>query len=294
MTRLALAKTIVTGSMTLQGNTFSFTASASGTAKADKVPEAKKLAVAASNNAAITAARASIDKILLNNSAVLSDLEITSLISNNLSTTVVVFKPIALATIASSSNGINYTLNPTVTIGSNQWLTVPSGKTLYSTADNPLINNGYVQIGDGTQTSSGALKDSGCSSFPATNNRTINVSSGECYTVDVMSTVTNAAYEASITNHGTINNYGIMDNTGDNSYILSYCGALLNNYGNIENNGDYSYVTAVCPSDSCVTTFLNDGVIHNNVSSSYSGNTTGVGQCEGTGCNTDSCPPPPQ
>jgi hypothetical protein len=144
MARLALAKTLVAGTVTLQGNTFTFTGSGSGTATADRVPEAKKLAIATSNTAAITAARASIDKILAENSAVLTDLEITSLISNNLSTTVVVFKPIALSKIASSSDGVNYFLNENVTIGTDQTVTVPAGKTLIGQAGNPFTNNGYL------------------------------------------------------------------------------------------------------------------------------------------------------
>ena len=144
MTRLALAKTLVTGTVTLQGVSYSFTASGSGTATADRVPEAKKLAVAASNTAAILAARDAIDKILLDNSAVLSDLEITSLISNNLSTTVVAYKPIALASVATSTDGVNYTLKPNTTIGDDQWLTVPNGKTL-TTGGNAFTNNGFFR-----------------------------------------------------------------------------------------------------------------------------------------------------
>lgn len=299
MTRLALARTLVSGTVTLQGIPYSFTASASGTATADRVPQAKKAATEASNAAAVTAARASIDKILLNNSAVLSDLEITSLISNNLSTTVVVYKPIGIATIASSSNGVNYTLNPNVTIGSNQWLTVPSGKTLSSTADNPLINNGYVQLGDGTQTSSGALKSTSstsstsCSSFPATNSGTINVSSGECYTVDSGSTVTNNAY-ASIQNQGTITNNGSMTNSGMSSYITTTAGSFTNNAtGTITNSGKYASFDFYAG-----LYFTNNGAIYNSGDYSKSCEQNGGnGTCSATGieseCNVAPIPPPP-
>jgi hypothetical protein len=311
--RLALAKTIVTGSMTLQDNTFTFTASASGTAKADKVPEAKKLAVAASNNAAITAARASIDKILADNSAVLSDLEITSLISNNLSTTVVVFKPIGLATIASSSNGVNYTLNPNVTIGSNQWLTVPSGKTLSSTADNPLINNGYVQYGDGTQTSSGALKDgtcpASCSTGPLINSGTIEYSSGQCYIVDSGESNSNSGtitvdsgacftidVDYAIDNSLNFGNFGITTNNGTftnsgNSYsnIYNDLAASFTNSssGTLINKGNGSSFRNVCGG-----TFTNNGTITNSGKNSSSCESTGTGSCTGN-CTVKCEPPPP-
>ena len=144
MNRLALARTKVSGSVTLQGIPFTFTASGSGTATADRVPEAKKLAVAASNTAATAAARASIDKILADNSEVLSDLEITSLISNNLSTHVVVFRPLAIAKLATTTNGIDFFINKKTTIGPDQWLLVQKGQTLSVCAE--FQNHGYVLV----------------------------------------------------------------------------------------------------------------------------------------------------
>ncbi len=107
MTRLALAKTLVQGTVTLQGISYSFSASASGTAVADKAFEAKKLAVVASNSAATVAARASIEKILSENSAVLSDLEITESISNNLTTTVELVEDIITLFISGYANFIS-------------------------------------------------------------------------------------------------------------------------------------------------------------------------------------------
>lgn len=88
MTRLAVAKTLVQGTVILKGISYSFSASASGTGVADKAFEAVNLAILASNSAATVTACASIEKILSENSAVLSDLEITEAISNNLTTTV--------------------------------------------------------------------------------------------------------------------------------------------------------------------------------------------------------------
>ena len=293
MTRLALAKTLVSGTVTLQGNTFTFTASGSGTATADRVPEAKKLAVAASNTAATVAARASIDKILAENSSVLSDLEITSLISNNLSTTVVAFKPIALASIASSTDGVNYTLNPNVTIGQNQWLTVPTGKTLYGAPGNPFTNNGYLELGDTTQKSSSALKSSdcctliSCSTFPLTNNgnftiktgtcyavtvsdictnsKSITINSGGCLTINTGGALTNSESESAIFNSGclTISTGGALTNFGSESAIFNEQGGTFTNSGTITNSGDRSSV-----SNQGTFTNNSDGTITNGDSSS--------------------------
>jgi hypothetical protein len=306
MTRLALAKTIVSGTVTLQGSTFTFTASGSGTATADRVPEAKKLAVATSNTAAITAARSAIDKILLNNSEVLADLEITSLISNNLSTTVVAFKPIALSSVASSSDGVNYTLNPNVTIGTDQWLTVPTGKTLYGAPGNRLTNNGYLQLGDRTQKSSSALKSGdGCSGITCsdfsvnntsdfsindgccytvsdncTNSSQININSGGCLTINNGVTLTNSGSSSAILNQqgGTCTNYGTITNSGSYSYVSNE--DTFTNSGTITNSGSYSYVTNQ-------GTFTNSGSITNSESNSYVLNQQG-GTCTNSGSITNS------
>jgi hypothetical protein len=212
MTRLAVAQTLVSGTVTLQGIPYSFTASASGTATADRVPQAKKAATVASNAAAVIAARASIDKILAENSAILSDLEITSLISNNFTTTVRVFKPIALETIATTTDGINYFIDKETTIGKSQWLKVTNGKTLSFNA--PCKNYGYVQIGDGT-----------------------GLSSTSNYTKEFDN------YYVVFTNYGdTTNIYSAFNNRGDAS-ALSNLGRLnIQTGGYVYNAGKYSAV----------------------------------------------------
>ena len=231
MTRLALAKTLVYGTVTLQGNSHTFTASGSGTGTADRVSDAKKLAITAANSAAIIAARASIDKILTDNSSVLADLEITSLISNNLSTTVIVFRPLALSKIATTTDDIKYYLKQNVTIKADQWITVPSGKTLHGAVGNKLRNHGFLQLGDGSKTRS---KDSTCStdcslcdtdnsccsSFEVENNESIAVSSGECLKVDSKCT----------------NNNSIDVNIGGTLIICS--GGVMTNNSEIDVNGN--------------------------------------------------------
>ena len=252
MTRLALAKTIVQGTVTLQGNTYTFTGSGSGTATADMVPEAKKLAVAASNTAAIAAARASINKILADNSAVLTDLEITSLISNNLSTIVVAFKPIALATIATTADGVNYLLNENVTIEEDQICKVPAGKILTGAAGNPFTNNGYFYIygtfyAGSTLPKSAAFKAEISTDY--TNNGGYSIYAGGTMTIDLGVTFTNGE-RASIYNYGTLTNNGTITNSGYESAIentnvttstststtINY--AFFYNNGPINNSGD--------------------------------------------------------
>ena len=270
MTRLALAKTIVQGTVTLQGNTYTFTGSGSGTATADMVPEAKKLAVAASNTAAIAAARASINKILADNSAVLTDLEITSLISNNLSTIVVAFKPIALATIATTADGVNYLLNENVTIEEDQICKVPAGKILTGAAGNPFTNNGYFYIygtfyAGSTLSKSAAVKAEISTDY--TNNGGYQVDAGGTMTIDLGVTFTNGE-RASIYNYGTLTNKGTITNSGSYSAIYNF-GTLTNN-GTITNSGYESAIenTNVTTSTSTSTTinyafFYNNGPINN-------------------------------
>ncbi len=270
MTRLALAKTIVTGSVTLQGNTYTFTGSGSGTATADRVPEAKKLAVASANAAAITSARASIDKILADNSSVLTDLEITSLISNNLSTTVVVFKPITMSSIASSLDGVNYTLNQDTTIGAGQWLTVQNGTTL-TMGKYHFTNNGYFQIGEPLSALSTMLKEQqtialATYSTDASNNGSCEINPYSICTINSGITFENCGNYASLTNSGgVLNNNGNIINSGNSTglyntayqtqdgdtcvYVLGYCynGSSNNSYSTITNSGNNSevYNTAI-------------------------------------------------
>ena len=269
MNRLALAKTLVQGTVTLQGNSHTFTASGSGTGTADRVSVAKKLAITAANSAAIIAARASIDKILLNNSAILSDLEITSLISNNLSTTVVVFRPLALSKIATTTNGINYYLKPNVTIEKDQRVIVPTGHTLSNTAETPLTLMGYLELGDAPQTSvdSAIFKDTsadcsciymnslvdGCNSSDG-----IMVINTGCYT-----TPTGFYY-----NYGNIYNYAsvtvssdsILINQCTKSGFTNYCGATFELDGAIINLGEKSFSSVPTSGSGTCTAIGSDSV----------------------------------
>jgi len=267
MPRLALAKTLVSGSITLQGNTFTFTASASGTERGDNVREAKKLAVAASNSAATVAARASIDKILTDNSTILTDLEITSLISTNLKTTVVVFRHIALELIAHSTDGSTFYLKPNVTIGADEMLTVPSGIKLIGQAGNPFTNYGIIQI-DGSfyigAQGSKALKTEIITDTPNNNAYKINV--GGTLFIDTGVTFTNET-GGCILNYGTVTNYGTINNKGQDTLIYNYITTsntelpptaygIFQNYGSINNKGlDSELINA--------STFYNNGQITN-------------------------------
>ena len=276
MTRLALAKTIVTGTVTLQGIAYTFTASGSETATADRVPKAKKLAVVASNSAAITAARASIDKILAENSAVLSDLEITSLISNNLSTTVVAFKPIALSSVATTTDGVNYTLNPNTIIRADQWLTVSNGINL-KTGTYPFTINGYFQVGDNPSSVSTTLKDittaSVTYSTDASNNGYCIIYPGGSSTIDASITFENYGDLAYLTNGGTFNNYGSIINGASQSYILTIEGTFYNYDGaTITNSGPISAI--YCYYD--IGAFYNYGSIVNSSDGDSGANSSSI------------------
>ena len=267
MNRLALARTKVSGSITLQGNTFTFTASASGTGWDDNIPEAKRVAVAASNTAATVAARASIDKILTDNSAILTDLEITSLISTNLKTTVVVFRPIALELIAHSTDGSTFYLKQNATIGKDEMLTVPSGIKLIGQAGNPFTNYGIIQI-DGSfyigAPGSKALKAEISSYYPNYDTYKINVGG----TLDIDKGVTFENLKGGwISNYGTVTNSGTIKNSGAEALIYNYITTsnaelpptaygIFQNNGSINNTGSYSELINA-------STFYNNGPITN-------------------------------
>jgi hypothetical protein len=309
MTRLALARTLVTGTVTLQGNSFTFTASGSGTATGDKVPEAKKLAIAASNTAAIAEARASIDQILLNNSAVLSDLEITSLISNNLSTTVIVYRPLALSKIATTTDGINYTLIKDTIIGARDWVTVHNGTT-FKTGKYHLTNNGFFEIGDRPGSVSTTLKTNDTTAsveynYDCSNNGYYQVYYGTTWTLDAGYTFENYAKYSDLNNSGICDNSGNIVNSGDAAGVMTFPYGVFNNYdgATITNSGEWSYVenqaTFTNYSGATITNsgenssfgnysdglVVNDGTINNSNSTSYTGNYggwTGSGACYGT------------
>lgn len=313
MTRLALSKTLVSGTVTLQGIPYPFTASASGTATGSNVAAAKKAATVASNSAAVTAARASIDKILADNSAILSELEITSLISNNFTTTVKVFRPIAITAIASSTDGVNYTLKKNTTIGSDKWLTITDGMHFY-TGKHTFKIDGYFQVGSGNNLPISGISTidyyceiSGCVDVKSTGNLTITPSG----TIDLIN------YQESTSNYfhnsGIVTNNGNVTCTTQYSNICTYGGSQFTNNGNITIMGTFGYlknnssaiftnngnITNYAPSTFVLNngaTFYNYGSIKNNGKYSYTCNSYGTWIGDGTitgtycisGCTT--CP----
>ena len=308
MTRLALARTLVSGTMTLQGNSFTFTASGSGTATGDIVPEAKKLAVTAANTAAIAEARASIDKILADNSAVLSDLEITSLISNNLSTTVIVYRPLALSKIATTTDGVNYVLIKDTIIGARDWVTVHNGTT-FKTGKYHLTNNGYFEIGDRPGSVSTTLKTttnyaSGEYNYDCSNNGTCQVNYGATCSLDATYTFENYTEYSDLNNYGICDNSGNIVNSGGAAGVMTWPNGTFNNYdgATITNSGEYSYVENKASFTNYIGatitnsgensyfgnftqgSVVNDGTINNTGTGSSTGNYgawTGSGICTG-------------
>lgn len=210
----ALAKTLVKGSVTIQGVKNTFEASASGTKKGINEAAVKKGAIIASNIAARKAANIEINKLIAKNSAALADLKITSLISNNFTTTVNMLTPVEINTIASSADGVNYLLNKNVTIGSDQMFTVPVGITLTGAAGNHFTNNGFFQISGNFRI---GVKTNRLSktkiSTNYTNNAIYQIDSGATMTIDSGVTFTNNEYGSTVLNHGSIKNNGIINNS---------------------------------------------------------------------------------
>lgn len=157
MTKLyyCLAKTVVHGEIVIQGNSVTYSASASAFDSSNQsFKDAAQVATINSNAAAIIAARKAIDDILLQYAYVLSDESISSMISNNLKTSITLITPILLKEIASTVDNISYVLNKNRTILSTEFLLIPSGKYLSVPANLTFINNGIVQIGDNTKVNS--------------------------------------------------------------------------------------------------------------------------------------------
>jgi len=312
MNRLALAQTLVSGTVTLQGIAFTFTASGTGTATGNNVTEAKQSAITASNTAASAAARIAIDAILVNNSAVLSDLEITSLISNNFSTTVEVFRPIALKAIANSSDGMNYTLKRNLTIGADESLIISNGQH-FETGKYTLKNNGFVQVGGSGDVN---ITASYTMSTNTDNASRWNIASNGLLTINPGVTFDQINYTVSenyLHNSGIIINNGNIINDTQYSNIYTYSGSQLTNNGTITNAGSLTYIknnsSAVFTNNGTITnagpstvllnngaTFYNYGSIKNSGKYSYTcsnsyGTWIGSGGCTGNCCtNNCTCP----
>lgn len=145
-----LANTVVNGEIVIQGKSVTYSASASAFDSANtSFKDAEKVATINSNAAAIMSVRKIIDNILVQYAYVLSDLTITSMISNGLKTEVQPIIPIALALIASTVDGINFILNKNVTIQPDEMVIVASGESLYIPAEFRLSGTGIFKIGTG-------------------------------------------------------------------------------------------------------------------------------------------------
>ena len=297
MSILTVAQTAVSGTVTLQGIAYSFTASASGTAHGNQLPYANKSATIASNTAAYSAARIAIDKILAKESAVLSELEITSLISNNFTTTVKVYKHIALASIATSKDGINYFIRKKTTLWHKQCLIVPNGVNL--TINAPFTNYGYVQLG--RKGSSGTIV--------CTSNQPIN-NTGNWYNASEVvynlhspwnNNVTTS--QGVVTSTGKLTNYGIfvvrnannsggqgyINNNGANTSVINNGTFTIETNDSINNNHETSYILNAPGEDdpSLVGVFCNNG----SMSCTPGGAIYNSGTWLGTGtCDCDGCP----
>ena len=142
-----LAETTVNGEVIVQGNSATYSARTSGSATSDvSFEDAAKIATAASNATALVVGRAEVEKLLKQYAYVLSDLEITEMVTNNLRTQVLKkLKVVLLETIANSVDGRNFTLKKNVQL-SDEILQIPDGYTLKNTGKYKL-DGGTIQIG---------------------------------------------------------------------------------------------------------------------------------------------------
>ena len=147
-----LAETTVNGEVIVQGNSATYSARTSGSATSDvSFEDAAKIATAASNATALVVGRAEVEKLLKQYAYVLSDLEITEMVTNNLRTQVLKkLKIILLETIA-AKNGNVFTQNRNVTIKKDQILIVPSGSELIVPGTFVFNNMGELLIGTGNK-----------------------------------------------------------------------------------------------------------------------------------------------
>lgn len=215
-----LANTVVNGETVIQGSSVTYSATASALDSSDKsFKAAAKTATINSNKAAISAARKTVDSILARYSYVLSEENITSMISNNLKTVVSPIVLISLESIADTIDGINYIGNKNVNfeayslliIKSNQFLTVPK-KFKYT-------GTGAIQIGSDEQSSAGFTKE-----FEkiGSNSTTINVQAKS-----FLKLIADPSNRGVYTNNGKITNNGVVtiQNSG---LIVGINGSILN------------------------------------------------------------------
>jgi hypothetical protein len=150
-----LADTAVNGEIIIQGVSVTYSATATAFDSSNtSFKDAAKVATIHSNAAAIVATRKVIDNILIEYAYVLSDLAITSLINNSLKTNIHPIIPVALASIASSKDGINYILDASYELPVDHMLTIPNKKTLTVPGNLTFNSNGYLFIGDSQTTES--------------------------------------------------------------------------------------------------------------------------------------------
>jgi hypothetical protein len=220
-----LAKTIVNGEVIIQDNTVTYSASTSAFDSSNvSFKDAAAVATINSNAAAIIAARKLVDDILLQYAYVLSDESIMSMINNSLKTTIQPIIPIALASIASTVDGINYLLNKDTTIALDEYLLIPSGQNLTVDLTQYVFdNNGFIQVGDKNPPLTDCV---GCSAIKST----ATASTSPCPNCYTQLSIVSAGKTYSTTNTGT--------------YVLSVgcclevdSGAYFVNYGPFTNQG---------------------------------------------------------
>ena len=244
-----LAKTVVNGEMILQGVSVTYSASSSALASAStSFADAAKVAVVDSNAAATVAARLTIEQIYVDFQEVLSDYDITSIITNNLQTTISPIIPLELAQIASSKDGKNYLLKASTIIESNQLLLIRNEQKLTVPDGMSLTNNGIFTIGERNirDDSLKATTLCPCTNSVAFSNNSSFYNDADGYTTITAGNCMTVAANASASNNNTVVNDGCVKLSGANgSLVPAYWQNVTPGY--ISNSSTGSFFSNVPP-----------------------------------------------
>lgn len=236
-----LAKTSVIGEMLIQGNSVTYSATASAFNSSNiSFKYAAKVATINSNSAAIIAARNTVNDILKKYEYVLYEENITSMINNSLKTTIHPITPIGIDTIARKNNDQRYVLFKNTTIGPYDILIIKFNQSLQCPEGIVLTNNGIIQLSakstKNTQSISCACEGIGLSI------------SGECYNTG--SIIVDSEHSYVVDSGGICKNNGIIEVKSGGCCTISSGGVCTN------------YATLTIDSGGCVT-IEDDGLCSN-------------------------------
>ena len=120
-----LSKTDVTVSGTFLGSnnqSYTFTATASGTGAGTTRESAKSGSITSADTAILNAQNTALLQVLNNNNTSLQDGSLQTIYT----TSSKVYEELPFTSVATTTDGVNYEINQEVTVGSNQFFKIPS------------------------------------------------------------------------------------------------------------------------------------------------------------------------